>query len=136
MAHDADPHTCCPLGFSADGSDVLIEPFTPKMATGVVRHPITGRYQPWAWSDDAKETTITYLRSYADYEDAAWVARQYAEAWRQHTQGGRPVLDRLVEGLRLGDVPDPLPLATEAALLHTIATQAEHPGATTLDALR
>ncbi len=119
--------TSLPDAPPAGGVDTDPGPTPLHVATGVVRHPLTLRYQPWVWSEDVTETTIVYLRSYVAYEDAAWIARQYADAWRRYSGGSRAVLDRLAERLRLGDVPDPLPPATEAALLAAITTRSLSP---------
>jgi hypothetical protein len=96
-------------------------------AIGIIQHPITGRWQPWIYTEDAGTISLACLSSHTSKAFARLVGQLCLDAH----QAGKPFdMEALLRQSQESDVPDPLPQATIDALIADIqhaATAASPP---------
>ena len=86
----------------------------PKIAVGILQHPVTTKWQPWLYVEDTNETTLTCLSSHRSKGQAHLVAHMLIGAYRSRVALDlKPMLDQSAES----DVPDPLPQHTLDVLI-------------------
>jgi hypothetical protein len=101
-------------------------------AVGIIQHPITGRWQPWVYTEDDGTISLACLSSHNSKAFAHLVAQLCLDA---HHAGIPFDIDALLKQSQESDVPDPLPQATSDALIadvHKKTATAASPTATIL----
>ena len=93
-------------------------------AVGIIQHPVTGRWQPWIYTENDGTISLACLSSHVSKSFARLVAQMCLDAH----QAGKPAdLEVLLKQCQESDVPDPLPQTTIDALIadiHNAATAA------------
>jgi len=93
-------------------------------AVGIIQHPVTGRWQPWIYTEDDGTISLACLSSHDSKGFARLVAQMRLDA---HLAGKPAHLEALLKQSQESDVPDPLPQTTIDALIADI-----HNAATTI----
>jgi hypothetical protein len=93
-----------------------------RYAVGIIHHPVTGRWQPWIYTEDAETMAFACISSHANKAQAHLVARIILQAYQTH---GVVEPEAMRQQSRESEVPDPLPQPTLDALLAAISQQAD-----------
>jgi hypothetical protein len=92
-----------------------------RYAIGIVHHPVTGRWQPWVYTEDAETIAFACISSHANKAQAHLVARTILQAYQTH---GVAEPEAMQQQSRESEVPDPLPQPMLDTLLAAIKQQA------------
>ncbi len=94
-----------------------------RFAVGIIQHPVTGKWQPWIYTEDAGTISLACLSSHTSKEFARLVAQMCLDA---HQTGKPADMEVMLKHTQESDVPDPLP----QSIIDALITDIHHSAAT------